>query len=65
MDYRVKGMEGVMRSPWLLVLLVLSALTLTGCEAIAGIFKAGMWTGVIGIVLVLVVVGFIAAKIRG
>jgi len=54
-----------MRSPWLLVLLVLSGLTLTGCEAIAGIFKAGMWTGVIGIVLVLVVVGFIAAKIRG
>jgi hypothetical protein len=54
-----------MRLPWLLVLLVLSALTLTGCEAIEGIFKAGMWTGVIGIVLVLVVVGFIAAKIRG
>jgi len=54
-----------MRSSWLLLLLVLSALTLTGCEAIAGIFKAGMWTGVIGIVLLLVVVGFIAAKIRG
>jgi hypothetical protein len=62
---RVARMEVAMRSPWLLVLLVLSALTLTGCEAIAGIFKAGMWTGVIGIVLVLVVVGFIAAKIRG
>ena len=62
---RVARLEVFMRSPWLLVLLVLSALTLTGCEAIAGIFKAGVWTGVIAIVLVLVVVGFIAAKIRG
>jgi len=54
-----------MRFFLLLALLVVSAMTLTGCEVIGGIFKAGMWTGVIAIVLVLVVVGFIAAKIRG
>jgi hypothetical protein len=54
-----------MRFLLLLALLVVSAMTLTGCEVIGGIFKAGMWTGVIAIVLVLVVVGFIAAKIRG
>ena len=54
-----------MRFFWLLALLVVSAMTLTGCEVIGGIFKAGVWTGVIAIVLVLVVVGFIAAKIRG
>jgi hypothetical protein len=54
-----------MRFLLLLALLVLSAMTLTGCEVIGGIFKAGMWTGVIAIVFVLVVVGFIAAKIRG
>ena len=54
-----------MRLFWLLALLVVSAMTLTGCEVIGGIFKAGMWTGVIAIVLVLVVVGFVAAKIRG
>jgi hypothetical protein len=54
-----------MRLFWLLALLVVSAMTLTGCEVIGGIFKAGMWTGVIAIVFVLVVVGFIAAKIRG
>jgi len=54
-----------MRSLWLLVLMVLAAMTLTGCEVIGGIFKAGVWTGVIAIVLVVIVVGFIAAKIRG
>ena len=54
-----------MRSLWLLVLIVMAAMTLTGCEVIGGIFKAGVWTGVIAIALVLIVVGFIAAKIRG
>jgi hypothetical protein len=54
-----------MRSLLLVMLLVLSGLTLTGCEAITGIFKAGMWTGVIMVVVVLMIVGFIAAKIRG
>ena len=54
-----------MRLLFLLALLVVSAMTLTGCEVVEGIFKAGMWTGVIAIVLVLIVVGFIAAKIRG
>jgi hypothetical protein len=54
-----------MRSLWLLALIVLAAMTLTGCEVIGGIFKAGVWTGVIAIAIVLIVVGFIAAKIRG
>jgi hypothetical protein len=53
-----------MRSLWLVLLVVLAGMTLTGCEAIAGIFKAGMWTGVILVVLVLMIIGFIAAKVR-
>jgi hypothetical protein len=48
----------------MLVLVVIAGMTLTGCEAIQGIFKAGVWTGVIMVVLVLMIVGFIAAKIR-
>ena len=44
--------------------IVAAALTVTGCEAIGGIFKAGMWVGVIGVVLVIAIVGFLAAKIR-
>jgi hypothetical protein len=54
-----------MRWLWMLVLVVVAGMTLTGCAAIEGIFKAGMWTGVIAVVLVLIVVGFIAAKMRG
>ena len=49
----------------LLVLLVAASLTLPGCEMIGGIFKAGMWVGVLGVVIVIAIVGFIAAKISG
>ena len=37
----------------LIVLLVLAAVTLPGCEAIVGIFKAGVWTGVLGVFAVI------------
>lgn len=47
-----------------LLLLVLLALTAGGCEAIGTIFKAGVWTGVIGLVVILVVAGFVVAKLR-
>jgi len=53
-----------MRSLWMLLLVVLAGMTLTGCEAIAGIFKAGVWTGVILVVIVVMIIGFIAAKAR-
>ena len=49
----------------LLVLILLSTLALGGCEVIGDIFQAGMWVGVIGVVLVLAVVGFLVAKLRG
>jgi len=48
-----------------IVLLVLAALPLSGCEAIVGIFKAGVWTGVVMIVVLIAIVGFVAARIRG
>jgi hypothetical protein len=52
-----------MRNLWL-TLLLLSTLMLGGCEVIGGIFKAGVWVGVIVVVLILVLVGFVAAKMR-
>ena len=48
-----------------IVLVVLVSLSATGCEAIAGIFKAGVWTGVVMVVILLALVGFVAAKVRG
>lgn len=47
------------------ILLVLITLTLTSCEAIGDIFKAGMWTALIGIILVVLFVLWIVRKIRG
>lgn len=47
-----------------LVLLVSLAMAASGCEAIGMIFKAGMVTGVIAVVLILVVVGYAFSKMR-
>ena len=46
-----------------LLLVILLAVTVAGCSAIAGIFKAGVWVGVI--VAVVVVVGLFALFGRG
>jgi hypothetical protein len=46
------------------VLLLLLTVTVAGCEAIGTIFEAGIWVGVIMVALVLLVVGFVAAKLR-
>jgi hypothetical protein len=59
-----------MTSQWLsrylmLTLLVLASMTFSGCELIGDIFKAGVWVGVLMVVMVLAVIGFIAAKVRG
>ncbi len=40
----------------LLSVLLFTLITMTSCEAIAGIFKAGMWTAVIIIVAIVAVI---------
>jgi len=50
---------------WMLVVLVVAAVTVSGCAAIAGIFKAGVWTGVVMIVILIGIIGFVATRIRG
>jgi hypothetical protein len=45
-----------------LVLMVLLSLSLAACQAIEGIFKAGVWVGVIMVVAVIALVGFAVAK---
>lgn len=39
--------------------------SLSSCEAIGDIFKAGAWTAVIGIFLAVLLVSFIVRKMRG
>ncbi|WP_426060364.1 hypothetical protein [Hymenobacter sp. B1770] len=41
------------------------ATTLTGCDAIAGIFKAGAYTGIIVVFLIVALLWFIVNKMRG
>jgi hypothetical protein len=47
-----------------LLLLVLLGVTSAGCQAIGDIFQAGMWVGVIGVVLVIAIIGFVASRFR-
>jgi len=50
---------------WLRLLLVLVAtISLAGCEVVGDIFQAGMAVGVIMVVGVIALIGFLIAKIR-
>ena len=46
---------------WLLGILTLS-LSLSSCEVIGGIFKAGVWSGILIVVLVVALIIFVIAK---
>lgn len=48
-----------------LALVALLATTLTSCELIGGIFKAGMWSGVIIVVIVLALIIWLVTKVFG
>jgi cbb3-type cytochrome oxidase subunit 1 len=49
----------------LFLFLTALATTLTGCDAIAGIFKAGAYTGIIAVFIVVALLFFIVSKMRG
>lgn len=46
-------------------LLTVMATVLSSCEAIGAIFKAGVWTGVFVIVLIVAVIIFIISRLGG
>ena len=46
-------------------ILILLMFTMSGCELIGDIFKAGMWTAVILIVIVVLIIMWILRAIRG
>jgi hypothetical protein len=48
-----------------LALIALLTTTLASCSAIEGIFKAGVWSGVIIVVIVIAVIIWIISKIFG
>ena len=46
------------------VLLLLLAIVASGCTAIAGIFRAGFWTGIIVVALIVIALVVVTARAR-
>lgn len=46
------------------LMVIVATLTLTGCEVIGAIFEAGVWVGIIAVVLVLAIIGYVASRFR-
>ncbi|MBO9634471.1 MAG: phosphatidate cytidylyltransferase [Chitinophagaceae bacterium] len=42
--------------------ILLMSMGLTSCEVIGGIFKAGVWTGIIAVVLVVALIIFLISR---
>jgi len=45
-------------------LVLLLAVVVSGCSVVGGIFKAGFWTGIIIVVLIVAALLFLVAKAR-
>ncbi|WP_183073145.1 MULTISPECIES: hypothetical protein [unclassified Hymenobacter] len=50
--------------PFLAMCLVLLTFSLSSCEVVGDIFKAGAWTGIIGVVLVVLLIWWIIGRVR-
>lgn len=48
----------------MLALLIFMSVAFTSCEAIAGIFKAGMWVGILIVVIIVGIILWIIGKAR-
>jgi hypothetical protein len=52
-----------MKHSWyLFLLLLLSTVALTGCEVIGDIFKTGVWTGVLLVILVIGIIVWLVTR---
>lgn len=49
----------------LLPVILIFSLLFTGCEAIGDIFKAGIWVGIIIVIAVVAVIGFLIKMFKG
>ncbi|MDQ6763150.1 MAG: phosphatidate cytidylyltransferase [Bacteroidota bacterium] len=48
----------------LILMLTVLIVTLSSCSAIAGIFKAGIWFGVIGVIVIVAIIFWLINKAR-
>ncbi len=54
-----------MNNKQFLFLLLSIAITFSSCQAVGDIFKAGAWTAIIGIIIVVAIIFWIVSKVRG
>ena len=47
-----------------LLILLLLTISVSGCDLVGGIFKAGFWAGIIVVALVVVAIVFLVGKAR-
>ncbi|WP_170172444.1 hypothetical protein [Hymenobacter rigui] len=52
------------RFPTIAALLVLLTFSLSSCDAIATVFKAGAWTGIVGVFLIVLLIWFVVSRFR-
>jgi hypothetical protein len=52
-------------SRWLFAFLFIAISSFQACAVVGGIFKAGVWVGVAGIVLIVLLIIFIISKVSG
>jgi len=50
---------------WINALLFIALLCFQACAVVGGIFKAGVWVGVVAVVLVIAIIVFIVSKASG
>ncbi len=48
---------------YIFTLALLLSISLSSCEVIGGIFKAGVWTGIIAVVLVVALIIFLISRV--
>ncbi len=51
-----------LKSTWIFLLLIV--VILSSCDAIEGIFKAGVWVGVIAVVVVVALIFWLISKVK-
>ena len=55
----------IQRFPVIVVAALMMAVGISGCEVIGDIFKAGLWVGIIIVVIIVALVVWLIRKFRG
>lgn len=58
-------MQRITNYIFLLLAVLISSAGLAGCELVGDILKIGFWSGIIFVVLIVLLIGWIMKKLRG